>query len=101
MVVAGREGLPVVEGVRRDGVLGRAVADGGRQARHLALGDVVATLSTDEEAIAAENDIGSQAGSLLDQFRLVQQKHGSGATDLEDVKSSPGVEARLLVGGRQ
>lgn len=64
VVVARGERAEVAETVEGDGVLGRAVTDGGRVFRDLALGDVVRRLSTDEEAVAADDGVSGEGGAL-------------------------------------
>lgn len=64
VVVARGERAEVAETVEGDGVLGRAVADGGRVLRDLALGNVVRRLSTDEEAVATDDGVSGERGAL-------------------------------------
>jgi len=81
VVVRCREEVQVVETLEGNSVLWRAEANGRGVASHLALSDVVGSLSTKQEAIAANYGIGSEGRAL------------------EEVKESAGVETRLLVGG--
>lgn len=64
MVVAGGEEGQVVAGGDGSGVLGNAVADGSRVLGDGGLVDVVATLSTDEEALVAENGVEVGGGAV-------------------------------------
>lgn len=80
VVVAGRVGRQVAEAVEGDGVVGGVEAGAEVVAAQLALLDVVAGLSTGEEAVAAEDGVGSEGGAL------------------EEVKVLAGVQTGLLVG---
>jgi hypothetical protein len=51
MIVARRERFEVVEPEERDGILGRAVANGGSVLSDVALCDVVGSLSAEKESI--------------------------------------------------
>lgn len=64
MVVAGREGLEVVESVNSDGVFRGIVANGSRVAGDVAFSDVVRGLSTNQETIASEDSISGESGAL-------------------------------------
>lgn len=64
MVVAGRESLEVVQSVDGDGIFGGVVADGSSVAGDIATSDVVCSLSTNEESVAAENSISGEGRSL-------------------------------------
>lgn len=78
MVVAGGEDGQVVASGDGSGVLGNAVANGGGVLGDGGLLDVVATLSTDEEALVAENSV----------------EVGGGA--VEEVEEGTGVQVGLL-----
>ncbi|KAI3482094.1 hypothetical protein L1887_55225 [Cichorium endivia] len=80
VVVAGRVGRQVAEAVEGDGVVGGVEAGAEVVAAQLALLDVVAGLSTGEEAVAAEDGVGGEGGAL------------------EEVKVLAGVQTGLLVG---
>jgi hypothetical protein len=54
VVVAGREGREVGQAVEGDRVVGGRVSDGGVVALDLSVGQVVRSLTTDEEAVAAD-----------------------------------------------
>ena len=64
VVVARGDQVEVVQALERNRVLRRAEADRGSVARHLALGDVVRRLSTEQEAVAAENGVRGESGAL-------------------------------------
>ena len=64
MVVAGGEKGQVVAGSDGSGVLGNAVADGSGVLGDGGLVDVVTTLSTDEEALVAENGVEVGGGAV-------------------------------------
>lgn len=64
VVVAGREGAQVVESVNGDGVFRCAESDGRCVAGNLALGDVVGSLSSNEEPVTSNNGVGGEGGSL-------------------------------------
>ena len=64
VVIRGGEGRQVAEAVERDGVFGRAVANGRSVLRDLAVGHVVRSLSTDKETVTANNGVGSEGGAL-------------------------------------
>lgn len=64
MVVGGGEEGQVVAGGDGSGVLGNAVADGSGVLGDSSLVDVVATLSTDEEALVAENSVEVGGGAV-------------------------------------
>jgi hypothetical protein len=64
VVVAGGEEGQVVAGGDGSGVLGNTVADGSGVLGDGGLVDVVATLSTDEEALVAENGIEVSGGAV-------------------------------------
>lgn len=64
MVVAGREGVQVVQGVDGDSVLWGVVTNGASIAGDVTTSDVVGGLSTNEEAIATKNSVGSEGRSL-------------------------------------
>jgi hypothetical protein len=65
VVVAGSEGREVTETVEGDGVLGSGESNGTGISGNLARGDIVSSLGTDKETIAAENGVGGEAGSLI------------------------------------
>ena len=64
VVVAGMECVQVAKGVESDGVFWGIVANCSGVARDFALCDVISGLSTDEEAIASKDGIGSDCGAL-------------------------------------
>lgn len=64
MVVAGREQRQVVAGGDGSRVLGNAVADGSGVLGDGGLVDIVATLSTDEEALVAEDSVEVGGGAV-------------------------------------
>lgn len=64
VVVRGREGREVLERVEGDGVLGSRVADGGGVAAEGTGLDVVRSLTTDEEAVVADNGVSGEGGAL-------------------------------------
>ena len=129
VVVRRGEGREVSEAVEGDGVLGRAEADGGGVLGDLALGHVVRGLSTDEEAITADDGVRGEGRALIGwgassckggngEGRKVKccKRMGGGRgksgeralsrhqrravrTYLENVKERAGVETGLLVGG--
>lgn len=66
MVVAGSEGGQVPETVEGNGVLWGRVADSTSVTGDLALGDVVRSLSTDEETVTAEDGVSGESGTLND-----------------------------------
>jgi len=78
VVVASREEAQVVGSGDGSGVLGKAVANSSRVLGDGGLLDIVASLSTDEEALVAENGIEVGSGSL------------------EEVEESTGVQVGLL-----
>jgi len=71
VVVAGGEGVEVVGAVKGNRVIGSVEAKGSSIAGDLALGDVVRGLGTEEEAVTAENGVGSECGTL-------KEKRGDG-----------------------
>ena len=64
VVVARGEGAEVAEAVEGHRVLGSAEASGSGVARDLALLNVVRRLSTEEEAIAANDGVSGEGGTL-------------------------------------
>ena len=64
MVVAGAEGVQVVQPMEGDGVFRSTVADSGGVAGHVAFGDIVCSLSTNEETVTAENSVSSESRAL-------------------------------------
>lgn len=74
MVVAGGEEGEVVAGSDGSGVLGNAVADGSGVLGDSGLVDVVATLSTDEESLVAEDsvEVGGRAVQQVEEGTGVQ-----------------------------
>lgn len=83
VVVAGRVGGEVAETVEGDGVVGGVEASAEVVSAQLALLDIVASLGTGKEAVAAENGVSGEGGAL------------------EEVKVLTGVETGLLVGGSE
>jgi len=83
VVVAGSESAQVSETVEGDGVFGSAEANGSGVASDLALSDVVGSLTTEQEAVTANDSISSEGRAL------------------EDIKESAGVETGLFVDGRE
>lgn len=74
MVVAGGEEAQVVASGDGSGVLGNAVADSGGVLGDGSLLDIVATLSTDEEALVAEDsvEVGGGAAQQIKEGTSVQ-----------------------------
>lgn len=74
MVVAGGENAQVVAGGDGGSVLGNAVANGSGVLGDGSLLDVVATLSTDDEALVAENsvEVGGGAAEEVEESTSVQ-----------------------------
>ena len=74
MVVAGGENAQVVAGGDGGSVLGNAVANGSGVLSDGSLLDVVATLSTDDEALVAENsvEVGGGAAEEVEESTSVQ-----------------------------
>lgn len=105
MVVAGGEGVQVVEAVYGDGVFGCVVADGGCVAGDVALCDVVRGLCADEETVTAEDGIGCERGSLWNSHNLFDRKQtgkkNDVGADLEQVECGTCVESGLLVNGTE
>ena len=64
VVVAGSEGVEVVETVDRHGVFWCIVTNGSGVAGDLSIGDVVRSFGTKEETIAAEDGVSSESGTL-------------------------------------
>lgn len=64
MVVARRERVQVVETVKGDSVLGGIVTDSSGITGNLALGDVVSSLGTKQEAITTEDGVRGEGGAL-------------------------------------
>lgn len=64
MVVAGGEQRQVVAGGDGSRVLGNAVADGSRVLGDGGLGDIVATLGTNQEALVAEDGVEVGGGAV-------------------------------------
>jgi hypothetical protein len=64
VVVASGEGIQVAETVESNRVFGGIVANSGGVAGDLAVSDVVGSLGTNEEAIATENGVSSDTGTL-------------------------------------
>jgi hypothetical protein len=65
VVIAGWEGLQIVESVDGDGVFGSIEADGGSVASNLAFGDIVGSLGAEKEAVATKNSVSDEGRSLL------------------------------------
>jgi hypothetical protein len=88
------------------GVLGGRVADGGGVAVELAGLDVVRRLTTDEEAVVADDGVGGEGGALGVSTRASGEPArtlvGCGSqTHLEDVGDGAGVDRGLLVDGSE
>jgi len=81
VLVARGEGVEVVETVNGDSILWSVITDSSCITGDLALSNVVGSLGTKKEAIATEDSIGGEGGTL------------------EDVESAAGVNTRLLVDG--
>lgn len=64
VIVAGSVGVQVVEGLKGDSIFGSIVTDGSGIAGDVALSDVVSGLSTEEEAVTANDSIGGEGGAL-------------------------------------
>lgn len=64
MVVARGEGVEVVETVNGESVLRGIVTDGSGVTGNLALGDVISSLGTKEEAITTEDGVCGESGAL-------------------------------------
>lgn len=99
VVVARGEEVEVVQALEGDRVLRRAEADGRRVARHLALGDVVRRLRAEQEAVAADDGVRGEGRALQRDQRRICGADGSCAY-LEEVEERAGVQAGLLVRGR-
>jgi len=80
VVIARSNGPEVRETMESDRILGSRVPKGSRELADAALGDIVARLATDEEAIATGHSIGSDCGTI------------------KDVEKGARVDTRLLVG---
>ena len=74
MVVAGSEGAEVSETVEGDGVFRSAEANGRGVAGDLALSDVVRSLTTKEESVAADDGISGE-GRALQSNRIFEETH--------------------------
>lgn len=104
VVVRGREGAEVAEGMDGGRVLGGGVADGGG-----VLGDgtgelVVGGLSSDEEAVSGDNGVSGDGGSLKKQNRRGQSSErrlqtAEWKTCLEEVNGTGSVDSRVLEDG--
>ena len=64
VIVAGGEGLEVVETVKGNSVFGGVVAEGSSVAGDVAFSHIVGSLSTNKEAIATEDGVGGEGGAL-------------------------------------
>lgn len=64
VVVAGSKVAQVVGAVDGDSVIRGIVAKGSGIARDLALSDVIGSLSTDEETVAAKDSVSGESGTL-------------------------------------
>lgn len=64
VVVAGREGLEVVQAMQGDGVIRSVKADSGSVLGDVALSNVVGSLTTEEEAVATNDGISGESGAL-------------------------------------
>ena len=64
VVVARREQVEVIQALEGDCVLRSAEADGRGITRHLALGDIVRGLSTEQEALAANDGVCGESRAL-------------------------------------
>jgi hypothetical protein len=69
VVVRRGEGIEVVETVQGDGVFGGIVPDGGSVAGDVATGDVVRSFGAEKEAVAAQNGVCSESGTLEERKR--------------------------------
>lgn len=64
VVVTGGVSVEVVDSLKGNGVFGRVVANGSSIAVDAALGNIVRSLGTEEEAITTNNSVGSEGGTL-------------------------------------
>ena len=64
VVVACSESAQVTETVKGDGVLGGTVAEGSSVTSNLALSNVVRCLTTEEEAVTADDSVSSEGRAL-------------------------------------
>lgn len=99
VVVAGGEGVQVVETVEGDGVFRSVVTKGSRVTGDLAFSKVVGSLSSDEEAITTENSVSSK-GRTLQSSKLASEfiiELLMKVSYLENINDSTSMETRLLV----
>ena len=96
MVVAGSKGAEVVETVDSDSIFRCVVADRSSVARDLAIGDIVCSLGTKEEAVVAKYGIGGDGGSLNESRSA---SHNGRNSYPKHVEESASVDTGLLVDG--
>ena len=70
VVIAGREGVQVVQGVNGDSVLWGVVTNGTSITGDVPASDVVRSLGTNEEAIATKDSVGGEGRSLKETARI-------------------------------
>jgi len=68
VVVARGKSAEVGEAVEGDGILGRREANSGRVFGDTALGNIVGSLGTNEEAITAQYGVGGKGGALWSEW---------------------------------
>jgi hypothetical protein len=64
VVVAGGEGVQVVEAVKGDSIFGSIVAEGSSIAGDVAFSDIVGSLGTNEETVATKDGVSSEGRAL-------------------------------------
>lgn len=95
VVVAGGVGVQVIESLKSDSIFRSVVANSGGVTGQVALGDVVSSLSTEEEAITTNDSISSEGGPLITtQPNFLGTEHE--VTYPEHVEGSAGVKTGLL-----
>jgi hypothetical protein len=107
VVVAGRVGGQVAQGVDGDAVVGSRVSDGTGVPGDGTGENVVGSFSTDEGAGTTQNGIGGEGGSLIKERSAdislsnvtTCRYENRVRSDLEEVNGGPGVNAGLLVDG--
>ena len=96
MVVAGSKGARVAETVDSDSIFSCVVADHSSVARDLAIGDIVSSLGTKEEAVTAKYGVCGDGGSLNESRSA---PHNGRNSYPEHVGESTSVDTGLLVDG--
>ena len=94
MVVAGSESAKVAETVDSDNIFRCIVADRSSVARDLAIGDIVSSLGTKEEAVVAKHAVCGNGGSLNESRSA---SHNGRNSYPEHVGESMSVDTGLLV----